>query len=151
MAARLKVFTWSDGFHAFTVATRSRPKALDAFGSKQDLFATGLAHELSGGPDYDAALAAPGAVIERGLTIDIGQIKKAPKPRTAKGPTAAQRAKVEALAAQLEALDSEHADALAELDAAQTELRKRRDGLEHGHAKARSRLGAKLKAARARL
>ncbi len=26
--AKLKVFTWSDGFHAFTVATTSRPRAL---------------------------------------------------------------------------------------------------------------------------
>ena len=73
MAKRLKVFTWSDGFHAFTVAVSSRPKALEAWGSKQDLFATGLASELSGGPDYEAALAAPGEVIERGLAIDVGK------------------------------------------------------------------------------
>ena len=77
MAAKLKVFTWSDGFHAFTVATSSRPKALEAWGSKQDLFATGLASQLSGGPDYEAALASPGEVIERGLAIDVGKIGKA--------------------------------------------------------------------------
>ena len=74
MAAKLKVFTWSDGFHAFTVATSSRPKALEAWGSKQDLFATGLASQLSGGPDYEAALASPGEVVERGLAIDVGKI-----------------------------------------------------------------------------
>ena len=77
MAARLKVFTWSDGFHAFTVAASSRPKALEAWGSRQDLFATGLASELSGGPDYEAALAAPGEVIQRGQAIDVGKIAKA--------------------------------------------------------------------------
>ncbi|MBJ7319248.1 MAG: hypothetical protein JHC96_10650 [Brevundimonas sp.] len=68
MAPRLKVFTWSDGFHAFTVAASSRPKALEAWGAKQDLFATGLASQLSGGPDHDAALAAPGEVIWRSMS-----------------------------------------------------------------------------------
>lgn len=28
--AKLKVFTWSDGFHAYTVATTSRARALAA-------------------------------------------------------------------------------------------------------------------------
>ncbi len=92
MAKRLKVFTWSDGFHAFTVAVSSRPKALEAWGSKQDLFATGLASELSGGPDYEAALAAPGQVIERGLAIDVGKIRKADGPKKAAGPSKARRA-----------------------------------------------------------
>lgn len=151
MAPRLKAFTWSDGFHAFTVATSSRPKALEAFGSKQDLFATGLASELSGGPDYDAAMAAPGEVIERGLAIDVGKITKAPKPRKAKGPTAAQRAKAEKLATQLEALDTEHAAAIAELDAAQAEIQKRRDVMERDHEKVRRTAAAQLKAARAKL
>ena len=74
MAPRLKVFTWSDGFHPFTVATTSRAKALDAWGSRQDLFATGLASELSGGPDHDAAQASPRVVVERGLAVDIGKL-----------------------------------------------------------------------------
>lgn len=86
MAVKLKVFTWSDGFHAFTVAASSRPKALEAGGSKPDLFATGLASQLTGGPDYDAALASPGEVIERGLAIDVGKISKAER-RSASGPS----------------------------------------------------------------
>lgn len=151
MAPRLKVFTWSDGFHAFTVATSSRPKALEAWGSKQDLFATGLASELSGGPDYDAALASPGDVIERGLTIDIGKITKAPKPKKAKGPTAAQRAKVDALESRLEKLDTDHAEAVAELDAAEAEIQRRRAALERDHDKARSKVASDLKAARSKL
>nr|WP_314435032.1 hypothetical protein [uncultured Brevundimonas sp.] len=48
MAPRLKVFRWSDGFHAYSVAVSSRPKALSAWGSGQDLFATGLAAETIG-------------------------------------------------------------------------------------------------------
>ena len=85
MVPKLKVFTWSDGFHAFTVAASSRPKALEAWGSKQDLFATGLATQLAGGPDYEAALASPGDVITRGLAIDVGKISKA-RPKKAAGP-----------------------------------------------------------------
>lgn len=77
MAPRLKVFEWSDGFHAFTVAASSRPKALAAWGITQDLFATGLAHEVTDGPDKDAALRRPGQVVERGLAVDIG--KAAPR------------------------------------------------------------------------
>lgn len=73
MAPRLEVFQWSDGFHAFTVAASSRPKALAAWGVGQDLFATGLAHEIVDGPDRQAALERPGDVIERGLTVDVGQ------------------------------------------------------------------------------
>ncbi|MBU1520171.1 MAG: hypothetical protein KJ728_01960, partial [Alphaproteobacteria bacterium] len=105
MAPRLKVFTWSDGFHAFTVAASSRPKALEAWGSKQDLFATGLASQLSGGPDHDAALAAPGEVIERGLAIDVGKIGKAARPK-ASGPPKARRAKLERLQAELDRMDA---------------------------------------------
>ena len=115
MAKRLKVFTWSDGFHAFTVAVSSRPKALEAWGSKQDLFATGLASELSGGPDYEAALAAPGQVIERGLAIDVGKIRKADGPKKAAGPSKARRARIERLEAELETLDADHRQAMADL------------------------------------
>ena len=77
MAAKLKVFTWSDGFHAFTVAASSRPKALEAWGATQDLFKTGLAHEVEEGADRDAALASPGAVISRGLSVDVGKAEDA--------------------------------------------------------------------------
>ena len=47
MAARLKVFVTSDGLTDFVVATTSKPKALAAWGSHQDLFKTGLAHEAA--------------------------------------------------------------------------------------------------------
>ena len=45
MAARLKTFVTSDGLTDYVVATTSRPKALEAWGSHQDLFKTGLARE----------------------------------------------------------------------------------------------------------
>lgn len=147
MAPRLKVFTWSDGFHAFSVATSSRPKALEAWGSKQDLFATGLASELSGGPDYEAALASPGEVVERGLTIDVGKISKA-KTKTSAGPSKARREKVAKLEAALEALDGDHQAASADLDAKQQALNEQRAALDADHEKQRKRMVADLKKAR---
>ena len=150
MAPRLKVFTWSDGFHAFTVAVSSRPKALEAWGSKQDLFATGLASELSGGPDYDAALAAPGEVIQRGMAIDVGKIGKAPKPQKATAGTKAMRARIQALEQEVEALDADHANAMSELDEEATRLEARRADVADQHEKRRKALLSKLKAARAK-
>lgn len=148
MAKRLKVFTWSDGFHAFTVAVSSRPKALEAWGSKQDLFATGLASELSGGPDYEAALAAPGQVIERGLAIDVGKISKAARPKKAAGPSKARRARIERLEAELETLDADHRQAMADLADRLKALEDEQAERERTHAKRRKVLTAALKAAR---
>lgn len=148
MAPKLKVFTWSDGFHAFTVAASSRPKALDAWGSKQDLFATGLASQLTGGPDYEAALASPGDVITRGLAIDVGKIGKA-RPKKAVDPSKAKRARIETLQAALADLDETHQSSLANLDARQAALEDERRRLETDHERRRKALTADLKKARA--
>ena len=148
MAAKLKVFTWSDGFHAFTVATTSRPKALEAWGSKQDLFATGLASQLSGGPDYEAALASPGEVIERGLAIDVGKIGKA-KPAKARGPSKAKAAKVEKLQAALADLDERHQAVRADFEGQQATLNQARQEAEVTYEAERKSLAAALKKARA--
>ena len=59
MAPRIKVFSWSDGFHSWTVATSSRPKALDVWAVERDLFKSGLAHGITDGPEHEAALAEP--------------------------------------------------------------------------------------------
>lgn len=148
MAAKLKVFTWSDGFHAFTVATTSRPKALEAWGSKQDLFVTGLASQLSGGPDYDAALASPGEVIQRGMAIDVGRIQKA-KPKTARGPSKAKVAKIEKLERALADLDTAHQTDLADLDRRQQVLDAERQRTETAYEDDRKALASNLKKARA--
>ncbi len=148
MAAKLKVFTWSDGFHAFTVATSSRPKALEAWGSKQDLFATGLASQLSGGPDYEAALASPGEVVERGLAIDVGKIGKA-KPAKPLGPSKAKAAKIEKLQAALADLDERHQAVMGDFDEQQTALNQARQEAVATYEADRRSLAAALKQARA--
>ncbi|TFW14235.1 hypothetical protein EGY25_03285 [Brevundimonas intermedia] len=148
MAPKLKVFTWSDGFHAFTVATSSRPKALEAWGSKQDLFATGLASQLSGGPDYEIALASPGEVIERGLAVDIGKIEKA-KPKSPRRPSKAKRDKIGKLQATLADLDDAHQSAVVDLDARQKALDVERQRIKIEYEQTRKGLTSELKKARA--
>lgn len=149
MAAKLKVFAWSDGFHRFTVAASSRPKALQAWGIKADIFKSGLAEESPDGPDAEAALKSPGEVIERGLSVDIGQAR-AKKPKKA-GPSAAARKTVQTLEADLEALDQAHEEARAEMDARRAGLDKAAAALDADHDEARSALVKRLKAARAKL
>lgn len=149
MAPRLKVFTWSNGFHAYTVATSSRPKALEAWGSGQDLFANGLARELEDGPDFEAAMASPGEVIERGEAVDVSKLAKIPKQKsTSKKPDEAQRKKVAAREADLERLDRETADSLAEIDRRLAELADERRAREAGANADRGKLVKALKAAR---
>ena len=148
MAGKLKVFTWSDGFHAFTVATTSRPKALEAWGSKQDLFATGLASQLSGGPDYEAALASPGEVVERGLAIDVGKIGKA-KPAKPRGPSKAKAAKIEKLQAALADLDQRHQAVRTDFEERQAALNQARQEAETTYEAERKSLAAALKKAKA--
>ena len=154
MAAKMKVFTWSDGVHAVTVATTSRPRALEAWGSRQDLFASGLASPLTGGPNYDAALASPGEVIERGLTVDIGKVSRAGRsPKSADGaPKAKGRAKVrarlEALEAKLAALDTTHADTVARLDAAMAKIEADRSEAEASYETLRKAVVADLRTTR---
>ncbi len=148
--AKLKVFTWADGFHAFTVAASSRPKALAAWGIERDIFKDGLASELTSGPDYDAALAAPGEVIQRGLSIDVGKISKAAKPKV-RPVSSKTREAVKTLEADLEALDRDQAAETATLDDRRAALEAEAKALTAAHGKARGALVAKLKAARAKL
>lgn len=141
MAPRLKVFSWSDGFHAFSVAASSRQKALAAWGISRDIFQDGLAHEITKGPDHAAALKSPGEVIERGLAVDIGEVAPR-KPPKVKQPSQAARRKAEVLEAELEALDHAQADERDTLD-------KQIGALATTQAKSRAALVKRLKAARA--
>ena len=147
---RLKVFTWSDGFHAFTVAASSRPKALKAWGMTQDIFKSGLAREITDGPAFDAALAQPGEVIQTGEAVDVGSISKAPRRSHAAGPTHAQKARVADLEGRLERLDTTQLTEIGNIEAEVAALQKQRSALEEKYEAARRGLVARLKAARAR-
>ncbi|HZW16694.1 MAG TPA: hypothetical protein VFF66_10645 [Brevundimonas sp.] len=156
MARKLKVFCYSDGFHSWTVATPSRAKALEAWGVKRDLFKDGSAREIDVGPDREAALASPGELIERGLSVDIGKVERTKAPKARPKPTkqksdAKARARVEALEAKLDALDEAQAEETAALEAEREALDRRAAALTKRQRKARDGLKAKLKAARAKL
>ena len=156
MARKLKVFCYSDGFHSWTVAAPSRAKALEAWGVKRDLFKDGSAREIDLGPDREAALAAPGELIERGLSVDIGKVEKtrAPKakPKAEKRKSDARaRARVEALEAELPALDERQGKETAALEAEREALERKAAALTKRQRKARDELKAKLKSARSKL
>lgn len=108
MARKLKVFTWSDGLHDYTVATTSRAKALEAWDVGRDLFKDGTATEVLEGAGHDAAVAAPDTVITQsasGLDAALKSLPKAPR-----GPSKAEKARAEKLAglrADLEAVEDE--------------------------------------------
>lgn len=141
--SRLKVFSWSDGFHAFTVAASSRPKALAAWGMSRDIFKDGLAHEIKSGSDYNAAVAAPGEVIQRGEAIAKGELGKRPKTRKAAAPSVAEK-KRKALEVQVEALDEEWKAAQSDLDAREAALADERDEAASVHRKSREALMQKI-------
>ncbi|MBU1376032.1 MAG: hypothetical protein KKE02_05725 [Alphaproteobacteria bacterium] len=144
MAARLKVFLTSDGLTDYIVAATSKPKALEAWGSHQDLFKTGLAHETDDEALLKAAGAQPGQVLKRpaGSRATLEKLKpaRADKPKPA-GPSKAALKKVSDAEVRLATADAAHARELADLDT-------RRAALETKHAKAREKLQAALAAAR---
>ncbi|MDI1326410.1 MAG: hypothetical protein PSV23_06365 [Brevundimonas sp.] len=149
----MKVFSYSDGFHSWTVAATSRAKALEAWGVKRDLFKDGSAVEAAEGPDKAAALKAPGELIERGLSVDIGKVEKTKAPRAMKkrGPGAKDLARIEALEAELAKLDAEQAQETQTLEARRAGLEREAAVLAGHQAKAADALRAKLKAARAKV
>ena len=100
MARKLKTFTTSAGFFDLAVAAPSMKAALEAWGSKNNLFQHGFA-KVSEDPKIVAAtMAHPGVVLRRpvGSTgafsehaqlptdLPVGKAKQAPAKRSAKRP-----------------------------------------------------------------
>jgi hypothetical protein len=145
MAARLKVFVTSDGLTDYVVAASSKPKALAAWGSHQDLFKTGLAHETDDAALVKAATAQPGEVLRRAAgsraTLENLKVAEAAKPAKPAGPSKAALKKVIDLEARLGAADAAYERELADLEG-------RREALDRKHAAAREKLEAALSAAR---
>jgi len=114
MARRLKVFTLSDGFHVYTLASPSRAGALRTWGLARDLFKSGEAREITTGRDYGAALSRPGETIKRAATVDLEKAAaKGRRPTAPRGPSKARMARMAKLERELALLDSAHA---AEID-----------------------------------
>ncbi len=149
--ARLKVFAWSNGLKTYAVATTSRPKALEAWGIRQDLFADGTAHEVEDPALVAVATAQPGVVVEQavggGAAKAIAAIKPPPKP---KGPTAAEK-RVTDLKAQLDRLEDAHRLALDALEDRRRALDAEIENLRRAQEDDRTALAEKLRAARTRV
>jgi hypothetical protein len=149
MAARLKVFVTSDGLTDYIVATSSRPKALAAWGMRQDVFKEGAAHETDDPALVKAATARPGEVLRRpaGSRGELAKLKpaKASKP---KGPTKAQLKKVADLEARLAALDAEHDKARVAIESKRAALEQKLQAIETRRDARREKLEAALSEAR---
>ncbi|HEY6815925.1 MAG TPA: hypothetical protein VI168_10335, partial [Croceibacterium sp.] len=83
MPRKLKVFRTSTGFHDAYVAAPSRKAALAAWGADADLFARGVAEEVTDPKLTQAALGRPGEVIRLSRGDLSAQLKALP-PRTRK-------------------------------------------------------------------
>ncbi|MFZ0267504.1 hypothetical protein [Caulobacter sp.] len=128
MARKLKVFSWSDGLHDYTVAATSRAKALEAWDVGRDLFKDGTAREIDEGSARAAALDAPDTVITTPAG-GLGAALKALPAKARRKPSKAETARVEKLAAlkaelegvedQAEAAELAFAEKRAALDAEQ--------------------------------
>lgn len=121
---KLKVFRTAIGFHDAYVAAPSRNAALAAWGSDADLFARGVAEEVTGPELMAAALARPGEVVRRsrGTTDEYfaalprtqprkaapaaGPTPTAPEPDKAKPRPPPSRTKLDAAEAAIDAADA---------------------------------------------
>jgi len=93
MPRKLKVFRTSTGFHDAYVAAPSRKAALAAWGAEADLFARGVAEEVSDPKLAKAALERPGEVIRLSRGDLAAQLK-------ALGPRKRKKAEASAPAAE---------------------------------------------------
>jgi rubrerythrin len=165
---KLKVFRTSTGFHDAYVAAPGQKAALKAWGTESNLFAQGLAEQVTDEALMADALAQPGAVIKklRGTEAEhfaaLGPLPDKRKPKLAaetepapplkpaktKAPKPKPRPSRDALDAADAALEQAIADqkaAVAALDEQIEALRKERRRLEETHRQERSNLEKQAK------
>lgn len=162
MPRKLKVFRTSAGFHDAYVAAPSRKAALAAWGADVDLFARGVAEQVTDEKLMAAPLARPGEVImkSRGGLADqlkaLGPRKKA-KPRTAgeiEQPAKARAVKpprrtaLDRAEAAVEDAARRHAAAMGDLEAERDRIESRIEKLREKQAKEMARLERRQKVAR---
>ena len=150
----MKVFCWSDGLYAYTVATSSRSKALAAWGFRRDLFKDGEAKEVTHGEDHDRALASPGVTVKRGLGASTGEVrtlKPAKLRREPPRPSKADLARVERLQTEIAALSEDHRTQAAAIDRQRRALADRQAKLVSAFEARRAALDDRLREARAKL
>lgn len=80
-ATKLKVYRTVAGFHDAYVAAPSQKAALEAWGSDRDLFARGIAEQVTDPALTAEPLAAPGTVVKRSRGTSAEQIAALPDPK----------------------------------------------------------------------
>ncbi|WIW90381.1 hypothetical protein K3M67_20345 (plasmid) [Sphingobium sp. V4] len=167
MVAKLKVFRTPIGFHDAYVAAPSQKKALEAWGADSNLFARGVAEQVTDAKLMKAPLAEPGAVIKlpRGSPeqhlASLAQSKppasrnrKKPNPepasprRPAKPRPRPSRAALDTAEQKLEAHQQALDAKVAELEERRVRLREEIRRLRAAEKKERTRLEAAIDAAR---
>jgi hypothetical protein len=159
MPRKLKVFRTAIGFHDAYVAAPSRKAALAAWGADADLFARGVAEEVTDAKLTREPLTHPGEVIRvsrGGLSDHLkalpkkkkkakaapGKAEEAPrKPRKAAKPKPPKRDKIDAAEKALAAARRKHEAAIATLE-------RKLDALRAQQAEERAALERKRDAAR---
>ena len=137
MPRKLKVFRTPIGFHDAYVAATSRKAALAAWGSDADLFARGVAEEVTDPKLAKEPLAHPGEVIRLSRGDLPAHLKALPKRNRAKAPMAEpeakrrkpkpppKRDKVDAAEAAVKELQARHAKEAQVLERQRDELHAR--------------------------
>jgi hypothetical protein len=147
MPRALKVFRTSAGFHDAFVAAPSRKAALEAWGANVDLFARGVAEQVTDKALMAEPLKQPGEVIMKSRGGLADQLK-ALGPRKAKGKSKASEAKAPAkprkppsrrrldkAEAALSDAEARNAKALSELEAQREAIERKIAALETRQAK----------------
>ena len=170
MPRKLKVFRTSTGFHDAYVAAPSRKAALAAWGADADLFARGVAEEVTEPKLTGAALERPGEVIKVSRGDLAAQLKalgprrrkakadndaqepaEAPKPRkSAKPKPPPGRGKVDAAEAALAQARERHRAEASELEQQREAIERKLDALRAKQGKEVARLERERDEARER-
>lgn len=159
MARALKVFRTAAGFHDAYVAAPSRKAALYAWGSNVDLFARGIAEQVTDPALTREPLANPGEVImvSRGGLADqlkaLGPKKQPAKKPAPEGKAQApkkppSRSKLDAAEKALEQGERAHAAELKTLEAQRDALERRIEQAKAKHEREHRKLASRRNAER---
>ena len=156
MARKLKVFRTPIGFHDAYVAAPSQKAALQAWGTETDLFARGVAEQVTDAALMEKPLAHPGDVIRktRGSVDDHlaalpANPKRKPadatdappaKPRRTKPKPRPSRSKLDQTEQAIDEAERRYDAARRDFAAREAALRKERQALDHDRDRERERL-----------
>lgn len=167
MPRKLKVFRTTTGFHDAYVAAPSRKAALEAWGADANLFARGVAEQVTDPKLMAGPLERPGEVIKVSRGDLAAQLKalgprkkskakatteepeeQPPKPRKAKSKPPPKRDKVDAAEAALKAARQRHSVAVGKLEDERDAIERKLDALRTKQDKEIARLERKRDEAR---